>query len=91
MPERLSDEEISERLPPRWERAGDEIVREFEFDDYLVGVSFAVEVAELAEEEFHHPQIVIDYETVTVRFTTHEVDGISDRDMELAEHVNDLT
>lgn len=90
MPERLSDEEISERLPPHWEREGDEIVREFEFDDYLVGVSFAVEVAELAEEEFHHPHIGIDYEEVTVRFTTHEVDGISDRDMELAELVNDL-
>ncbi len=90
MPERLSDEEISERLPTGWEREGDEIVREFEFEDYLVGTSFAVEVAELAEEEFHHPQIVIDYEAVTVRFTTHEVDGISERDMELAELVNDL-
>ena len=90
MPEPLSDEEISERLPPRWEREGDEIVREFEFEDYLVGVSFAVEVAELAEEEFHHPHIAIDYEAVTVRFTTHEVDGISDRDMELADLVNDL-
>lgn len=90
MPERLSDEEISERLPTHWGREGDEIVRLFEFEDYLVGVSFAVEVAELAEEEFHHPEIIIGYEEVEVRFTTHELDAISDQDIEMAELVDDL-
>ncbi len=90
MPERLSDEEIEAQLPEGWERDGDEIVREFEFDDYLNGVAFASEVGELAEEEFHHPQIVIDYEAVEVRFTTHSEGGITDRDMELAELVSDI-
>ncbi|MFB6134749.1 MAG: 4a-hydroxytetrahydrobiopterin dehydratase [Halanaeroarchaeum sp.] len=81
----LDDEEIESRLPPNWERAGDEIVRTYSFDDYLVGVSFAVDVGELAEAEFHHPTIVIGYEEVEVRFTSHDVGGITERDIEMAE------
>ena len=90
MPERLTDQEIQDQLPPGWERDGDEIVRVFEFDDYLQGVAFASDVGELAEEEFHHPRIVIDYGDVAVRFTTHEADGITNRDIELAELVTEL-
>ena len=86
----LDDEEIESGLPQGWERDGEEIVRQYTFDDYLVGVSFAVEAAELAEEEFHHPSITVDYEEIEIRFTTHEQGGITDRDLELAELTNEL-
>lgn len=85
----LDDEDIESGLPGGWERDGDEIVRTFTFDDYLVGVSFALEVAELAEAEFHHPTMEIGYEEVEVRFTSHEAGGITDRDLELAELTNE--
>lgn len=90
MPERLSDQQIEARLPDGWERDGDEITRTFEFDDYLEGVRFVVDVGEMAEEEFHHPSMIVDYEEVEVRFTTHDEGGITDRDMEMAEMVSDL-
>ncbi|MFW6385093.1 MAG: 4a-hydroxytetrahydrobiopterin dehydratase [Halodesulfurarchaeum sp.] len=90
MADLLSDDEIENRLPSEWERDGDEIVRTFEFDDYLEGVEFAAEVGELAEEEFHHPSIVIDYQEVTVRFTSHEAGGITDRDIEMAALVSEI-
>ncbi|MFB6270096.1 MAG: 4a-hydroxytetrahydrobiopterin dehydratase [Halobacterium sp.] len=90
MAELLSDEEIEERLPKGWELSGDEIVRTYEFDDYLKGVAFASEVGELAEEEFHHPEIIIRYEEVEVRFTSHEAGGVTGQDIELAELCNDL-
>lgn len=90
MADLLSDDEIENRLPSEWERDGDEIVRTFEFDDYLEGVEFAAEVGELAEEEFHHPSIVIDYQEVTVRFTSHEEGGITDRDIEMAALVSEI-
>ena len=86
----LDDEEIESQLPHDWEREGDEIVRAFTFDDYLVGVSFAVELAEIADEEFHHPTMTIGYETVEVRFTNHEMGGITDQDMEMAARANEL-
>ena len=90
MAERLSDDEIEAQLPDGWERDGDEIVRVFEFDDYLEGVAFASEVGELAEEEFHHPTIVIRYGEVEIRFTSHEEGGITDADVEMAELTDDL-
>lgn len=88
MAELLSDDEIEERSPGEWHREGDEIVRAYEFDDYLAGVSFASEVGEIAEEEFHHPEIRIRYEEVEVRFTSHEEGGITDADVEMAELVD---
>lgn len=89
MAKRLSDDEIDRRLPRGWERDGDEIVRTYEFDDYLRGVTFATTVGEIAETEFHHPTIVIRYEEVEVRFTTHDEGGITGKDMELAEMLNE--
>jgi 4a-hydroxytetrahydrobiopterin dehydratase len=88
MGELLSDEEIESQLPEGWEREDDEIVRTYEFDDYLDGVQFATTVGEIAEEEWHHPEIRIHYKKVEVRFTDHEAGGISDQDMRLAELVN---
>jgi len=90
MAERLSDEEIEAQLPAGWARDGDEIVRVFEFDDYLAGVAFASEVGEISEEQFHHPEITIRYEKVEVRFTTHDAGGITEKDIDMAERCNDL-
>ncbi|MFB6195365.1 MAG: 4a-hydroxytetrahydrobiopterin dehydratase [Haloplanus sp.] len=84
MAELLDDDEIQRRLPEGWERDGDEIVRVYPFDDYLAGVTFATQVAEVADEEFHHPEIVIRYDEVEVRLTSHEAGGITNADIRLA-------
>lgn len=89
MAELLDDDEIQAQLPEGWERDGEEIVRSFEFDDYLDGLEFAREVGEIADEEFHHPQMIVDFQEVEVRFTSHEEGGITDQDIEMAESVND--
>ena len=85
MADLLSDEEIRNRLPASWDREGDEIVRVYEFDDYLRGVNFAQMVGEIAEAQFHHPEIVIGYKEVEIRLTTHDEGGITDADVEMAE------
>lgn len=85
MADLLSDEEIAEQLPDEWDREGDEIVRVYEFDDYLRGVTFAQMVGEIAEAEFHHPTIEIRYKEVEIRFTSHEEGGITDQDIHMAE------
>ncbi|MFB6253769.1 MAG: 4a-hydroxytetrahydrobiopterin dehydratase [Halobacteriaceae archaeon] len=86
----LSDKEVQQRLPEGWEQEGDEIVRTYEFDDYLEGVAFAADVGEVAEEQFHHPEIRIEYKTVEVRFTSHEEGGITTKDIDMAERCNSL-
>ena len=84
MAELLSDDEISTQLPREWERDGDEVVRTYEFDDYLSGIAFVTQVGEVAEEEFHHPEIRVGYKEVEVRLTSHEEGGITEQDMRLA-------
>ena len=85
MGELLSDDDIDERLPAAWSREDDEIVRVYEFDDYLHGVNFAQMVGEIAESQFHHPEMIVRYEEVEIRLTSHEEGGITDADLEMAE------
>ena len=84
MAELLSDEEIGSQLPDGWEYEGDEITRTYEFDDYLSGVSFVTQVGEVAEEEFHHPEVVVRYKEIEVRLTSHEEGGVTSQDIRLA-------
>ena len=86
MSETLDNEDVERRLPEHWERDGDEIVRTYEFDDYPSAVTFLNDVADIAEEEFHHPEIVLRYDEVEVRFTTHDAGGITEKDLRLADH-----
>lgn len=86
----LADDEIDERAPSKWKRENDEIVRYYEFEEYLDGVAFASEVAELADEEVHHPEIRIRYDEVEVRLTSHEEGGVTEQDIDMAERFDDL-
>lgn len=90
MTETLDDDAVAAGLPEGWTQDGDEIVREFEFDSYLEAVGFAAAVGGIAEEGFHHPEIVVGYRTVEVRFTSHEAGGLTEQDLELADRVNGL-
>ena len=89
MAELLEEAEIEAKAPDGWELDGDQIVRAYEFDDYLNCVDFAARVGEVAEEEFHHPEIIIRYDEVEVRFTNHEAGGVTDQDIRLARLVDD--
>lgn len=86
----LADDEIDERAPSEWERESDEIVRRYEFEEYLDGVAFASEVGEVADEEFHHPEIRIRYDEVEVRLTSHEEGGVTEQDIDMAERFDSL-
>jgi len=88
MADLLSDDEIADRLPEGWEREGDEIVRTFEFDEYLRGVNFGQMIGEIAQAQFHHPTMVIRYGELEVRYSSHEEGGITEKDMEMAELIN---
>lgn len=64
------------------------IVAGFEFQDFEMAMAFANEVGNIAEEISHHPDILIhDYNKLTVFTSTHDVNGISDKDFELVEKI----
>jgi len=89
----LEDQEIEERLEALggWERKGDEIVRQFKFDDFVGSVKFVDAVVEPAERMGHHPDIAISWNTVTVSISTHSEGGLTAADFELASEIDRLT
>lgn len=86
----LSEEEIDAQLPAGWAREGDEIARTFEFDAYLDGIGFAAGAGGLAEDAFHHPEMIIGWREVEIRLTTHDAGGITEKDIDLATRLNEL-
>ena len=90
MPDRLTDEQVAEGLPriPQWERVGDQLVRDFQFADFVAALGFIVEVGALAERANHHPEIVNTYGHVRLSLSTHDAGGITALDLRLAEAIS---
>jgi 4a-hydroxytetrahydrobiopterin dehydratase len=86
MVERLSDEEVTKALAtlPGWSRQGDEIRKQFGFEDFLGSIAFVNAVADLAQAANHHPDITINYNKVTLVLSTHDANGLSSLDISLA-------
>ena len=88
----LDDDQISENLNTLddWERKGDEIVREFKFDDFVGSVGFVDALVEPAERMGHHPDVAISWNTVTVSISTHSQGGLTAADFKLAAEISAL-
>jgi len=84
--EKLSTEKIKAALAslPEWRRQGDIIVRTYTFKDFPAAIKFVNGVAELAEAAWHHPDIDIRWNKVTLALTTHDASGLTDKDFALA-------
>jgi 4a-hydroxytetrahydrobiopterin dehydratase len=75
---------------PNWRREGDAILRDFRFEDFVGAFSFMTAVALLAERANHHPEWSNVYNRVSIRLTTHDAGGLTQRDVELAGAIDDL-
>lgn len=73
----LDESAIAEWLAavPDWQREGQRIVRRFRFDNYYQTMAFVNAVAWIAHGEDHHPELTVTYNSCTVRFDTHSVNG----------------
>ncbi len=60
---------------------GPQIFRKYEFDNFAQALTFTNMVAEIAEEEGHHPKIIIEWGSVSVLWWSHKIKNI---------HINDL-
>ncbi len=76
--------------PEGWQEVEGALERQFRFKDFAQAIDFVNRVAEVAEEAHHHPEIAIHWNQVTLRWWTHTVGAITDRDIELAARMNDL-
>ena len=92
MAQLLSEGDIASRLEDSsWTREGDEIVREWRFEDFGEAMAFVNRVAEAAEEANHHPDILVHgWNKVRLSLTNHAAGGLTDADFEMARRIDEL-
>ena len=73
-----------------WRLEGGKLAREYVFGDFVEAIGFMMRCAIWAERLDHHPEWRNVYRTVNVELVTHDVDGISALDFELATKMNEL-
>ncbi|HEY1318862.1 MAG TPA: 4a-hydroxytetrahydrobiopterin dehydratase [Streptosporangiaceae bacterium] len=88
----LNDDEITAALAglPGWQRAGDSITTTVELADFRASMLFTGAVAYLAEEANHHPDVLIQWNKVTLTLSTHSEGGLTGNDMNLAKKISAL-
>lgn len=88
----LNDEQVAERLTatPGWTRDQDSIVHTQKLDDFRGALLYVGAVAYLAEAANHHPDILIQWNKVTLTLSTHSAGGLTTNDFGLAEQINRL-
>jgi len=86
---RLSDVQIGNELKslPGWDYKDNGLSKLFRFKEFLDGIRFIDRVAEMAEAADHHPDIHINYTRVTFTCTTHSEGGVTEKDLRLAEEI----
>lgn len=88
--EREEIKEFLNELNLKWEILHDYLSKRFEFSNFQKAMKFANSVGELAEASNHHPKICINYDEVILETYTHEVGGITQKDLDLIEDIEKL-
>ena len=77
-----------------WKLHGDgadvAIEKTFAFKNFLRTMAFVNAIAFIAEQQDHHPELLVHYSSCSVRFNTHDVQGVSRTDFECAALVDAL-
>lgn len=77
-----------------WKLHGDgpdvAIEKTFQFKNFLRTMAFANAVAFIAEQQDHHPEMVLSYKQCSVRYSTHDVQGITQTDFDCAALIDAL-
>lgn len=82
--------EYSSQLKKSWEVVdGKKIRYRFQFKDFKEAMEFVNNVASIAEQEQHHPDIKIVYNKVTIELWTHAIGGLSENDFILAAKIEE--
>ena len=92
--EKMLEEKLQE-MAPEWKIGKNEkgvsyIERVHHASKFLGGIAFVGKVAEAAEANNHHPDIIINYKRITIRYWTHTASGVTLADLQMAQKINPL-
>jgi 4a-hydroxytetrahydrobiopterin dehydratase len=90
MAELLDSDAVTQGLAelPGWERDGDSLVRTVALPTFPAAITVVDQVAVLAEQADHHPDIDIRWRNLTFRCSTHSAGGITGKDLDLAAQIS---
>jgi 4a-hydroxytetrahydrobiopterin dehydratase len=89
----LDDAVIKSRLVGdlrHWRFEQGHIVRLYRTANWRATMLLVNAIAHLAEQSWHHPDLEISYARILVKLTTHDLGGVSERDLELAHRIESL-
>ena len=88
----LSDAEVRQSLQqlPGWKQNDRAIERVFQFENFVKAMEFVNQIAEAAEAVNHHPDILVNYNKVTLALISHDSGGVTQRDIRMAGRINEL-
>jgi 4a-hydroxytetrahydrobiopterin dehydratase len=90
--QRMTDDDAHQRLQGSvgWERKDNTIAKQFRFADFTQAFGWMSSVALTAERLNHHPEWTNVYNRVDVTLTTHDANGLTPKDFELAAQMDKL-
>lgn len=89
---KLSNSDIEKRLLhfPDWEFSDDALHTEFEFDNFKDCFSAMSRIAFECEAQNHHPEWTNVYNVLTISLTTHDAEGVTEKDFQLAKAIETI-
>ena len=86
----LNKEKVDELLKeiPTWELKDGHLYKKFKFRNFVEAIKFVNSVAEIAEQEQHHPDFCVHYNKVEIEIWTHAINGLSENDFIVAAKID---
>jgi len=89
---KLNSNEILAQISSNWKLSenNDLLSRRFELNNFAEALELVNKIGELAENQQHHPDINLGWGYVEVYLSTHDIGGISDKDIMLSQEIDKL-
>ena len=89
----LTEEQTNDLLKqiPSWTIKDGHVFKQFKFKDFKEAMAFVNKVADIAEQENHHPDITISYSQVSIGLWTHAINGLSENDFIVAAKLDKIS
>ena len=88
----LNEEKVNELLKeiPAWTLKDNHLYKKFKFRNFVEAMKFINSVADIAEQEGHHPDFCVHYNKVEIELWTHAINGLSENDFIIAAKIDKL-
>ncbi|MCW5952669.1 MAG: 4a-hydroxytetrahydrobiopterin dehydratase [Propionibacteriaceae bacterium] len=85
---KLTSEQVAASGLDGWQQAGEALFARFATGDFATGLEFVNRIGAAAEERQHHPDLTLTYPEVEISVSSHDVGGLTNRDVELAHDIS---